>query len=331
MGSDATPRKNPAVSPETNNCLQPEGSKPDWSASLSDRGFNDLWRGMTNQDCLRDSIAQKQLIESAGRHGAIEPLRLPNVDLVCSDNGACAPGGIWHLSSTPTQKLLEAANGVEKALGTANFQHNPDSPLKEPSAIEKYADYIFPVGLMGVLGQRTFNAPFKEGSTSVWETASRPYEAKLINELTSTSGPISLQALTEAAVKVSGNDGQMALLTLANFTKNMAAIERRQVSPPEIDPSVRQSYDKHVIDGLFHRIQGLADTPTEKYNKEGAIYHFFGALLASSQLGQGVTQHAVSVNNFYNKLPGVSDRIEEAAGTLGARIRLPLSSPADKR
>jgi hypothetical protein len=150
-----------------------------------------------------------------------------------------------------------------------------------------------------------------------WETTSRPYEKKLIEKLTSRGGEISHSELMSTSLEVCGQDTQLAILTLANFTKNMAAIERRQIDRSEIDPQLQDAYAQGKIDALFHRIQGFADDPSEKYNKEGAIYHFYGAMLAGSQWGN-VSSPLVWLDNFLQDGSSESDRIKDAAGMMGA-------------
>jgi hypothetical protein len=231
--------------------------------------------------------------------------------IICSDNAACvrqpnhwdAWGGL-----EPTHKLQDVATSVSEQL----LKANPTTSLPQ--------DVFHLSRLLDVLGTETqsWDAPMLTKSDSYWETASRPYEKQLIEALRKTSGEITHADLMKLALKVSNNDGPLALLTLANFTKNMAAIERRQVEPGQITPELRDSYNKADIDLIFNRIAGFADSPDEKYNKEGAIYHFYGSALAGYAVGGPLTRWAVE--SYAD-----SDRIENYAGIAGANVGQPLA------
>lgn len=151
-----------------------------------------------------------------------------------------------------------------------------------------------------------------------WEKVSRPHEKALINELSSNKDfKIPHSSLMKTALKVTGNDSEMAILTVANFTKNMAGMERRQIDPSQIDPSLRGVYSQKNIDTLFARLEGFTDDPAEQYNREGSLYHFYGAMLAGSQLGL-VADAGVLFDNVLLESGGI-DRIKAAAGRVGAQ------------
>jgi hypothetical protein len=149
----------------------------------------------------------------------------------------------------------------------------------------------------------------------------------------------------KTAMSICGNDLPLAMLTLANFTKNMAAEERRQVSsqckkncteiasarvdngsqttyvPKKIDASLKSTYVPEKIDRIFQRIEGFSDSANEKYNKEGALYHFYGAMFAASRWGPVVVE-IVDTDNASLRHQKRTDRIKDAAGLAGAKLGL---------
>ncbi len=93
----------------------------------------------------------------------------------------------------------------------------------------------------------------------------------------------------------------------------MASIERRQVQDSQIDPSLQDVYKQKTIDSIFHRLEGFTDNPSEKYNKEGAIYHFYAGALLSSQWGP-ISNLIVGWGNHGKQQ---TDRIKNGAGFVG--------------
>jgi hypothetical protein len=155
----------------------------------------------------------------------------------------------------------------------------------------------------------------KDNSDSYSETVTRPFEKELVGRLMHSTGQITHADLMKQSLEICQNDQELALLTLANFSKNMAAIERRQVWPETISPELKDSYSEQNIDSIFARIEGFADDGKQKYNKEGAIYHFYGAMYAASRIGEA----AFSMAGLENVMFG-HDRIEGAAAYQGAMV-----------
>ncbi len=247
---------------------------------------------------------------------------LHTVYLECSDAHPddCVEGKGQTGASKSTAKLSAIEGSVTDIFAKGSMQTTLETgPLRQFELAQVLS------------GKRQSDVPpMAKSNTTYWETVTRPYEKQLVDELSGHSGPISQADLAQAALKVAGNDNQLAIATLANFTKNMASIERRQIAPDQIDPSVQSAYTKEKIDPIFERMEGFADDPNEKYNKEGTIYHFYGAMLAASQWG-GISEYMV---NLYNDPkfawirrdavgktePSRNDAIKNAAGLAGARI-----------
>src|SRR5471032_643172 len=74
--------------------------------------------------------------------------------------------------------------------------------------------------------KHTYDAPMLTESTSYYETVTRPYESKVIKALSANDKPITHVEMVKTALQICSNDQMLAALVLANFTKNMAAIER---------------------------------------------------------------------------------------------------------
>lgn len=212
--------------------------------------------------------------------------------------------GPW---GTTTNRLQKIANDVGKVV---------QSGSTETQLRHRWGDSL---ALIHVISdnKQTDEPPMLSGAGWYWETASRPHEKALINELSGTREfTIPHASMMKTALKVTGNDTEMAILTVANFTKNMAGIERRQIDPAQIDPTLRGVYEQKNIDSLFARLEGFTDDPNEQYNREGSIYHFYGAMLAGSQLGW-VADGGVLLDNVLLESGGI-DRIKAAAGRVGA-------------
>jgi hypothetical protein len=266
---------------------------------LSSKTSAEFWQKMHQQDRLRDAVR------------AANP-KMTSVYLECSEAGACRIDGGQTLGTPATRKEQRITAQVEAVVRTGSFK----TSLRQ--TLDKEASLAFSLGDT----QQTYDAPLlKEHNNQYWEAVSRPYEIQLIKDLAASNGTITHAALMKTALQVCNNDSQLAFLTLANFTKNIAGIERRQINPDQIDPSLRASYSTGTIDSIFHRIEGFGDNPSEIYNKEGAIYHFYGALFAGSQWGS-VTNMIANVENIQQGINPTArtDRMKAAAGTLGAQI-----------
>lgn len=275
---------------------------------LCDPADSQICVKMRNQDELRDHIFARvnRYIDAKAAD--------KTVYLECSDSGDCAINSRdsnLPLPSVTTNRLMQISKDVQKVIETGNAKTTLNGSVL--SLLVSISGY-----------NQTFDPPMLEArdkNNYYWETASRPFEKGLIDELRTSTGTITQADLMKTALEVCGKDTQLAILTLANFTKNMAAIERRQVKEAEIDPSLRELYSEANIDAIFHRIEGFADDPNVKYNKEGAMYHFWGALLAGSQIGP-VTKGLVMYDNFVLSTEAESwkatDPIKDAAGLAGA-------------
>jgi hypothetical protein len=172
--------------------------------------------------------------------------------------------------------------------------------------------------------KQTSEPPMGLERSLYWELVTRPYEQQLVKALSSSSGEIKQNEMMQTALKITDNDLPLAILILANFTKNMASIERRQIWPENIDPSLRATYTKQIIDPIFHRIEGLADSPTDLYNKEGALYHFYGAMFAGYLWGRSANV-MVWEDNSSLKDTADDDSVKDAAGIAGAHLGLEFS------
>jgi hypothetical protein len=94
-----------------------------------------------------------------------------------------------------------------------------------------------------------------------------------------------------------------------------------EISAEKVDISLQSTYRPEKIDKIFQRIEGFSDSPSEKYNKEGALYHFYGAMFAASQWGT-IAVDLVAGDNQALRHRQRTDRIKEAAGLAGAKLGL---------
>lgn len=278
------------------------------AVDMTDPSTNTAIREMNirNQNNKRDDLAKAAMSKG--------PASLPYaVYLICTDDGACGTGEKGPRPTAKKSQALEAAaSEVSVALSKGHSDSNP-------------ADLWGNLSLALSLTNQTYEGPMRKEATSDWETTTRPYERDLVQRLLANSRPISLGELTKEALDVCGNDRQKAILTLANFSKNMAAVERRQFySSDQVAPELRSTYSNENVDNIFHRIQKLTDDPhNDYYNKEGAIYHFFGALLAGSKLGEVATSQVKNDNNQLSWLDigrPSTDAVKDQAGLEGAKI-----------
>ncbi len=276
------------------------------AVDLCDPASNELCRKMNEQNRQRNRLqASSQKIDG--------------VYLVCSDSGDCEEGGNssrqWNISSA-THKLERITADVAQVLSSGDAKTSLKGGWSTTIPLCNHLSAWTP----------SYAPPMsRRETTSYWAKESRPYEKLLISQLAASRGEITHTTLVSAALKVCRNDTLLALLTLANFTKNMAAIERRQIKPSQIEPSLKTAYDQQTIDSIFHRIEGIADNSSEKYNKEGAIYHFYAACFLASKWGP-IASVGVATDNFM--LAGghaKDDRIKDAAGRLGVKCWLSVA------
>jgi hypothetical protein len=270
------------------------------AVDLSDPASYKIHQQMLQEDRLRD--------RTRAAYPADADPEQATVYLECSDLGDCVPSGTSGTAGTPPQKLSKIASDVESTMLTGSMKTSLDQSVFNEISLEH------------TLGedQQTYQAPLLAGNNNgYWETVSRPYERLLIKDLAASNGTITNAELMKTALKVCNNDTQLAVVTVANFTKNMAGIERRQFDPAQIDPSMRASYQKSTIDSIFHRMESLTDNPRQTYNKEGAMYHFYGALLAGTQWGH-IADAFVGYDNSALGEAASTDRVKNRAGSLGA-------------
>ncbi len=161
------------------------------------------------------SLQQSHLRDKLGKqHGAVI-LFCPDSDLSkCTD---VKPKAQAHYSPA---KLTHIASELNKVMSSG------DCHSKLRSGFHLYMQ------LIDVLGGacQTFKPPMLESSKSYWETVTRPCEKRLVESLSASSGSITHDTMMKKALSICSNDLPLAIITLANFTKNMAAIERRQIS-----------------------------------------------------------------------------------------------------
>jgi hypothetical protein len=255
------------------------------------------------QSALRDELA----------------LKTSTVYIECADGKAidCGEGVNNSWVNKPTSKQAKISDEVSRVL--------------EHGSMQTSLNFVGPNRLFDFLsGSKapSAKAPMRQDRIMYWETVTRPFESRLIQSLSITHGVITNAEMMQAALAVTDNDRILAILIMANFTKNMAAIERRQIAPESIDASVRNAYAKPVIDRIFNRIEGLSDDPSEKYNKEGAIYHFYGAMFAASQIGPFASAAVFAYNHINTRWFGVQgsrDRVKDENSTLGVQFWWGLS------
>ncbi len=171
----------------------------------------------------------------------------------------------------------------------------------------------------GYLGKNTNEPPMFDDAYSAKVT--RPYEQRLMKDLQADQGPISHKTLVERAMYICNNDKYLTTLTLANFTKNIASVERGQA--PVTDrprPDMGYPFDtfsKQQSDNVFNRLERFDQNSPDKMSKTdvaGTLYHFYGGILASSAgLGGGV--HLENGVFGWNRDPR-----KREAGSLGASV-----------
>ncbi|MDQ5968227.1 MAG: hypothetical protein QG625_4384 [Cyanobacteriota bacterium erpe_2018_sw_39hr_WHONDRS-SW48-000098_B_bin.30] len=237
------------------------------------------------------------------------------VFITCADGAAadCESGKAGRWFSPATKKERQIANEVSQAFDGSN----PKTKLDwGPGYVPLY-------NFLHGGSSPTSRASLRADRTGYWDTVTRPTEIKLVDALSQSTGEIKHKDLVKEALRASDNDRELAMLTLANFTKSMAGIERRQIAPESIAPELKETYTQPKIDSIFNRLEGLADNPNEKYNKESAVYHFYGAMWAASKIGPGSSLGVWAYNNL-NLRPlgygGSSDRISESFSRLGAQF-----------
>ncbi len=138
---------------------------------------------MRAQDRLRDSIKESRI----------------SAYLECSESGDCQTGVPVNVRPVLTAGLKHAFDGVNEAIRSGDLN----------SSLSSGSNWSFEL----TLEQPTSKPPMLTGSNMFWETKSRPYEKQLVQELAATSGKITHYELMRTALKLCGNDTQLALLT----------------------------------------------------------------------------------------------------------------------
>lgn len=284
------------------------GESPTWDVNLAVPDNSDLAIRTRAQSAKRDELA------------AANPPK--GVYLECSDGGTvdCTSKENQPFFSPPTKKLIKIDGEVAEALETA-----PRGTKVQFPGVSEYYNFL------SGGSSPSSRAPMRADRTTNLDTITRPYERQLIAKLASTRGQITHGEMMRDALDVCGGDRTLAILTMHNFTKGMAGIERRQIKPDEIAPEMRDAYQQSTIDSIFNRIEGMTDDPSERYNKEGAIYHYYGAMFASAEAGPVGSLGVLAYNNLSLRpfgYGGESDRIKEAASKLGAQYWFALT-PAE--
>lgn len=158
----------------------------------------------------------------------------------------------------------------------------------------------------------------------------RNYEKLLMETLEAHHGPISQEYLTKAALLVSTDgsghcDKELAVLLLNNFSKNVAAVVRRDsqwgyhVSEHKGNSFPSNTYSDDQVDGVWNRLQGLGNQSASAYDRAGRFYHLYGAMFAQSisdLLGSGV--YVERVMRASDGSP--HDPEENGAGVIGRHI-----------
>jgi hypothetical protein len=145
----------------------------------------------------------------------------------------------------------------------------------------------------------------------------RPYEQRLMIFLGSSRAPISQRLLTRSAMHICGNDKHLAALTLANFTKNIAAAQRGQLAVPSAPIDSKgypyNTYAKPQTDAVFNRLERFdqGSNRLSDANANGSLYHFYGGIAATAY-GLGFAVHVENAIYAWHREP-----IKREAGSLG--------------
>lgn len=299
---------------------------------LADHSEPQSWIAQDQQrESIRSRFDWKRLHSEGSALDSSSDGEASTVYLICNDAGSCfeqssAYGGA--VSGAAGQFANDGMFFPDNRLAASNVSAQSGDSVVEVLKSGRN-ETVLPHSLLAELrlvshldgSSQTYDPPMLAKSTGFWNVASRGAEKTLVKNLLESRGEISLADLSRSALSACNGDSQLALLTLANFTKNMASIERRQVKPEQIAEDLRSTYSQSSIDLLFHRIQGMGvSKDRDYYNKEGALYHYFGAMLAGSQWGR-VTEELVATDNsnLRNSDKGRTDFIKDQAGLSGAR------------
>ncbi|MBC7998066.1 MAG: hypothetical protein IAF58_09000, partial [Leptolyngbya sp.] len=212
--------------------------------------------------------------------------------------------GHFDAPLTQTQKM----DSIEQSMSRVFAQNRSTSTDLDMNKVN--SDF-----LGGYLGKNTFAAPMNDDSYAA--NATRSYERLLMARLSTQGGSISHEKLLKEAIKACDGDEAMAVLTLANFTKNLASVERNQagVIDRPLNTWPENTYQTSKAKQVFSRIEGFADNPNQRYDREGSLYHFYGAMAAEYLAGLGGVGVTLERTVFAK-----NDGIENAAGVLGVKI-----------
>jgi hypothetical protein len=279
---------------------------------MADPGVSRRAKNMADESVLRGSLEARNLLQwDAYRR---------TVYLNCTDESICkeAEMGMSGAYSGPLNHIARINDEVKEALSAGRKETSLQTSYWKQLTLGKHLSS----------DSQTFDAPMLSRQTGYWDSVSRPYEKRLLQDLSKAEDTLTYGQLAKHALSVCGGDTMLAVITLANFSKNLAAVERRQVNLQAIDKEMRDVYSIQNVDRLFHRLEGFADSPRQSYNKEGAIYHYFGALMAGAMWGH-LASHLVGADNsgLASNGNGTSrtDSIKDNAGLKGALAGLELS------
>lgn len=183
----------------------------------------------------------------------------------------------------------------------------------------------------GYLGKNTTEPPMFDSAYSAKVTI--PYEQKLMKDLLADQGPISQKELVERAMTICNNDKYLATLTLANFTKNIASVERGQAPVTDVPrPDMGYPFDtfsRKQSDNVFDRLEKFdevasAKNKLSKIDAAGTLYHFYGGILASSA-GLGFEVHGENAIFGWKR-----DPIKREAGSLGDDVGRRVFGPGQQ-
>ncbi|MDP3509079.1 MAG: hypothetical protein Q8T09_13980 [Candidatus Melainabacteria bacterium] len=290
------------------------------SSSLSFSGFVAPELQTSNRP-LRDNSNANALLKS--QFGDLEIVGVPQFDksndkpidkpILVAENIRLFEG----LPSNVRQHFVRIRDGVSDA-----FNEPFSNRTKGLNGLEILKDLT--VG--GYLGKNTNEPPMFDDAYSAKVT--RPYEQKLMKDLQADQGAISQKTLVERAMFVCNNDKYLATLTLANFTKNIASVERGQ-APVTDSPRPDMGYpfdtfSKKQSDNVFNRLEKFDEGAKNKLSKvdsAGTLYHFYGGILASSA-GLGFEVHGENAIFGWSR-----DPIKREAGSLGDQVGQKVFGP----
>ncbi|CAN5725092.1 hypothetical protein BH10CYA1_BH10CYA1_48590 [soil metagenome] len=195
-----------------------------------------------------------------------------------------------------------------------------NEPFAKNSGVLDRPKILYDLTLGGYLGKNTDVPPMFDDTVESAKVT-RPYEQRLMRDLNSTKDPISQASLVARAMQICGDDKLLTALTLANFTKNIASVERSQAPLTDIPRTNMgypfDTYSRQQSNDVFKRLERFDAGAPKQLSKEdatGALYHFYGAVLATAA-GLGAEVHGENAIFGWQR-----DPIKREAGPLGATV-----------